>query len=71
MLYELYTWEKLRELERECRALLPGRTAVAGDTTLPARLARAVGGLLRRLGVELESWGDPAPADPECCEACG
>jgi hypothetical protein len=67
MLYELYTREKLRELERARRVRLPGRAAETAAT----RWARALGGLLRRLGVGLEGWGNPGRSEPECCEACG
>jgi len=70
MLYELYTWEKMRELESEARARTPGRMAMVTRAGLAARLLRAVGRSLRRLGAGLEDWGE-SPSDTGCCEACG
>jgi len=43
LLYELHTWETMRELEREARARLPGRVATVTRPALGARLARAAG----------------------------
>ncbi len=60
MWYELYTREKLRELEAERRARrsrhprAPGRPFVAP-------LLRRIGRALRRLGEGLESWGAARP----------
>jgi hypothetical protein len=70
MLYELYTHEKMRELESEARARTPDRLAVVTRPTLAARMLRAVGRLLRRLGAGLEDWGE-SPSASDCCEACG
>ena len=69
LLFELYTQEKMRELEAEARARLPGRPPTASPT-LAARILRVAGRLLRRLGSGLEDWGEPQPSTT-CCEACG
>jgi len=71
MQHELYTWEKLRELEREARARKPGRPRATGGPMLGAGLVRATGRLLRRLGAGLEGWGEPQSAPSGCCETCG
>jgi hypothetical protein len=69
MLQELYTWEKMRELDRERRARLPGRKVAA--TARPSRpLLRRTGRLLTRLGTGLENLGASPPSKAECCEAC-
>ena len=71
MLYELYTQEKMRELASEARARSPGHMTAATRPTFAARLLRAAGRLLRRLGSGLEDWGEsPSPSEC-CCEACG
>jgi len=70
MLYELYTREKMRELEGEARARLPGRMAPLTRPALAARLLRAAGGLLGRLGAGLEAWAEPQSPSADCCEAC-
>jgi len=71
MLYEPYTWEKLRELEREARARSPGGMAAQARPALAAQLLRAAGGLLRRLGAGLQNWGETPSPTADCCEACG
>jgi hypothetical protein len=67
MLHEIYTWEKLRELERQRRARLPGRPA----RPAAAPLARLAGRLLSSAGAGLERWGKDRASAPECCETCG
>jgi hypothetical protein len=59
MWYELYTNEKLRELEAERRARA-GRRPQAPERPLGAPLLRRAGRTLRRLGEGLESWAGPA-----------
>ncbi len=59
MWYELYTNEKLRELEAERRARA-GRHPQAPERPLAAPLLRRAGRTLRRLGEGLESWAGPA-----------
>jgi hypothetical protein len=71
MLYAPYTWEKLRELEREARARLPGGMAAQARPALAAQLRRAAGGLLRRFGAGLQNWGETPSPTAGCCEACG
>ncbi len=71
MLFELYTQEKLRELEGEARARRPGDPVAVARSTLAARLLRATGSLLRRLGAGLEDWGETDVPSTRCCEACG
>jgi hypothetical protein len=71
MLYELYTWDKLRELERQRRARLPGRLARPQAPRPLTLLARALGRLLTRTGAGLEDWAQPEPPGRRCCEACG
>ena len=70
MWLEIYTREKLRALERESRSLRARSSAGKQERPL-APLVRAAGKLLSRLGGGLEGWGEPRPARPECCEACG
>ena len=70
MLYELYTQEKLRQLAGEARARTPDRMAVSTRPRRAARLLRAAGRLLRRLGAGMEDWGESQSATG-CCEACG
>jgi hypothetical protein len=70
MLYELYTQEKMRELESEARARTPDRMVPVTRLPFAARLLRFVGRRLRRLGAGLEDWGECPPATG-CCEACG
>jgi hypothetical protein len=69
--YELYTWEKLRGLDREARARTPDMNAVPNRTPAGASVARLAGRLLRRFGANLEDWGEARPAPRDCCEACG
>jgi hypothetical protein len=69
MMYEIYTWEKLRELERERRTRFPGRIPARSAPRL-APIVRFTGRLLRRAGAGLEGWAEPA-AQPRCCEQCG
>jgi hypothetical protein len=71
MLQELYTWEKLRELARQRRALAPGTPVHSRLANRPgAPLARLAGRLLRSAGAGLEGWAEPQPAGRDCCEAC-
>jgi len=70
MLYELYTQEKMRQLEGEARARTPDRAAMLIRPGFAARVLRFAGRLLKRRGADLERWGESAP-DIGCCEACG
>jgi hypothetical protein len=70
MLYEIYTWDKLRELERERRARLPGRPVRSLALPMVAPVVRLTGRVLRSAGAGLEGWGD-AETEKRCCEACG
>ena len=67
MLYEIYTQDKMRELEREARARFPGREA-ARRVRSGVSFARAAGRLLSRLGTGLEEWAEARP--DRCCESC-
>ncbi len=60
MWYELYTREKLRELEEERRARR-SRHPVPASEPFAAPLLRRAGRALRRLGEGLESWGSASP----------
>ncbi len=60
MWYELYTREKLCELEDERRSRRSRHPAPA-PAPLVAPLLRRLGRALRRLGEGLESWGAPRP----------
>ena len=55
MWYELYTREKLRELEEERRARSSRQPGVP-RRPLAAPVLRRAGRALRRLGESLESW---------------
>jgi hypothetical protein len=70
MLYEFYTWEKLRELERAGRARKPGKTPRRPAPVI-AVAALAAARLLRGLGAGLEGWAEPRESGRKCCEACG
>jgi hypothetical protein len=70
MLQELYTWDKLRELERTRRARLPGRLARSKAAPPGARALRRAGRLLRNAGTGLERWAEPRGNDRPCCAAC-
>jgi len=56
MWHELYTREKLRELEEE-RRNRGSRHPLPSPAPLAAPLLRRAGRALRRLGEGLESWG--------------
>jgi hypothetical protein len=71
MFHEIYTWEKLRELERERRARLPGRVARPAAGPPGAPLVRFAGRFLSSAGAGLERWGKDRASAPECCETCG
>lgn len=58
MWYELYTQEKLRELEEESARR---RHHLLEPKPLLAPVLRWAGGALRRLGEALESWGATRP----------
>ena len=60
MWYELYTREKLRELEEERWARQSQHPAPA-PTPFAAPVLRRAGRALRRLGESLESWGAAHP----------
>jgi hypothetical protein len=67
MLYEIYTRDKMRQLEREARARFPGKEA-ARRVRSRGSFARAAGRMLSRLGTGLEEWAEARP--DRCCEIC-
>jgi hypothetical protein len=71
LLYELYTWEKMRELESEARARTPGQSGRGRPAPTGASLARLAGRSLKRFGASLEDWAEAEPRPSECCEGCG
>ncbi|MEO8457644.1 MAG: hypothetical protein ABI559_07530 [Chloroflexota bacterium] len=69
----LYTLEKVRQLEAERRSakliLMPEEEARTPRKAIFGPLAAGVGGTLRRLGEGLESWSTPQRND--CGEHAG
>lgn len=61
MWYELYTAQKLRELEDERLARRSRHPRLPGPEPLPRPLLRRAGRALRRLGEAMESWGASRP----------
>ena len=62
-----YAQEKIQELEKQRQRAIASRPRLAQARNKPvfAPLASALGGTLRRVGENLECWGNPAACEPE------